>query len=246
MLLWLVDNGQGPEALRRVPAVEASHPEPARLLLRVGLALDENREAEAAAQLLELSLTLDPSRAETRLALGQALFDAGRPGDAIPHLRASLDAGHRPDTSGFALVQALAAAGDAAEAAARLERLALPPRTDAASLLVVGNMALQLSRPDLALRFLDRGIAQDPRMAALREKRGLALVMLERPTEARAELEEARRLDPASASACLNLAVLEAQEGRLDAARSLAREALRLQPDYPQARGLLGALDRAR
>ena len=83
-------------------------------------------------------------------------------------------------------------------------------------------------------------------MAALREKRGLALVMLERPTEARAELEEARRLDPASASVCLNLAVLEAQEGRLDAARSLAREALRLQPDYPQARGLLQALDRAR
>jgi tetratricopeptide (TPR) repeat protein len=92
------------------------------------------------------------------------------------------------------------------------------------SFLVVGNAALQLRRPDLALRFLDRGIAQDPRVAALREKRGLALVMLERPTEARMELEEARRLDPASASACLNLAVLEAQEGRLDAARVLASE----------------------
>jgi len=83
-------------------------------------------------------------------------------------------------------------------------------------------------------------------MAALREKRGLALVMLDRAAEARAELEEARRLDPASASACLNLAVLEAQEGRLDAARALAREALRLQPDYPQARGLLQTLDRGR
>jgi Flp pilus assembly protein TadD len=143
-------------------------------------------------------------------------------------------------------VQALAATGQVDEAAARLERLSLPPRTDAASLLVVGNTALQLRRPDLALRFLDRGIAQDPRMAVLHEKRGVVLVMLQRPAEARAELEEARRLDPASASVCLNLAVLEAQEGRLGAARALALEALRRQPDYPQARGLLQALERPR
>jgi Flp pilus assembly protein TadD len=83
-------------------------------------------------------------------------------------------------------------------------------------------------------------------MAALREKRGLALALLGRPAEARPELEQARKLDPTSASVCLNLAVLEAQESRLDAARVLAREALRLQPDYPQARGLLEALERAR
>jgi tetratricopeptide (TPR) repeat protein len=246
MLLWLVDNGQGAEALRRLPSVESAHPEPALLLYRLGRALDESREAGAAAQLLERSLALDPSRPETRLALGQALFDAGRPAEAIPHLEAALAANVRPDLAGFALVQALAATGRAAQAVARLERLSLPPGTDAASLLVVGNTALQVGRPDLGLRFLDRGVAQDPRMAAFREKRGLALVMLERPAEARAELEEARRLDPASASACLNLAVLEAQDGRFDAARALAREALRLQPDYPQAQGLLAALERAR
>jgi len=178
MLLWLVDNGQGAEALRRLPAVEAAHPEPAQLLLRVGQALYENGEAAAAASLLE--------------------------------------------------------------------RLSLPPRTDATTFLGVGGTALQLRRPDLALRFLDEGIARDPRMAALREKRGLALAMLERPAEARAELEEARRLDSVSASICLNLAVLYAQDGRFDAARALAGDALLLQPDYPQARGLLEALDRAR
>jgi tetratricopeptide (TPR) repeat protein len=215
MLLWLVDNGQGAEALRRLPAVEATHPEPALLLYRLGRALDESREAAAAASLLQRSLALAP-RPETELSLGQALFDAGQPAAAIPHLEAAL--------------------------AANL----LPPGTDAASLLVVGHTALQLRRPDLALRFLDKGIARDPRMAALREKRGLALVMLERPAEARVELEEARRLEPASASICLNLAVLEAQEGRLDAARVLAGEALRLQPDYAQARGLLATLERAR
>ena len=111
MLLWLVDNGQGAEALRRLPAAEAADPEPARLLLRLGQALDENREAMAAAQLLERSLALEPSRAETRLALGRALFDAGRPAEAILHLEKALEAGFRIDTAGFTLVQALAAAG---------------------------------------------------------------------------------------------------------------------------------------
>ncbi len=245
MLLWLVDNGQAAEAMRRLPALEASHPQPALLLYRLGQALDENREAEAATSLLQRSLALDP-RPETRLALGQALSDAGRPAEAIPHLEAALGANVRPDLAGFGLVQALAATGRPADAAARLERLSLPPDTDAASLLAVGTMALQLRRPDLALRFLDRAVAADPGMAALREKRGLALAMVERPEDARADLEEAHRLDPASASICLNLAVLDAQQGRIDAARSLAREALRLQPDYPQARGLLGALEGAR
>lgn len=132
------------------------------------------------------------------------------------------------------------------EAAARLGRLSLPQGTDAASLLLVGNVALQVKRPDLALRFLETGLAQDRGSADLHEKRGLALLMLDRPGEARGELEQARRLDPASASACLNLAVLEAQEGRLEKARALAGEALRLEPGYAQARGLLEALERVR
>ncbi len=245
MLLWLVDNGRSAEAVRRLPAVEDAHPQPALLLYRLGQALDENREAGVAASLLQRSLALEP-RPETRLALGQALSDAGRPAEAIPHLEAALAANVRPDLAGFALVQALAATGRPADAAARLERLSLPPGTDAASLLAVGTTALQLRRPDLALRFLDRAVAADPRLAALREKRGLALAMLERSEDARTDLEEAHRLDPASASICLNLAVLDAQQGRIDAARSLAQEALRLQPDYPQARGLLTALEGAR
>jgi Flp pilus assembly protein TadD len=67
--------------------------------------------------------------------------------------------------------------------------------------------------------------------------------MLDRVPEGRAELERAHALDPSSASVCLNLAVLYAQEGRLELARTLAREALRLQPDYPQATGLLSTLE---
>lgn len=243
MLLWLVDNGRSDEALRRLPAFEASDPRPARLLLRLGQAFDEQQGAAQAVPLLERALALDPEHAETRLILGQALIDAGRPGDAIPHLLAATAAGGAPAVAEVALVQALAAAGRPGEAAARLAWLAALPNLDADSLVGVSDIAMQAGSHDVALRAIDRAIAQQPRVALLREKRGLALVMLGRLAEARAELEEARQLDPRSASICLNLAVLEAQEGRLDVARTLARAALQLRPDYPQARGLLATLD---
>ncbi len=231
MLLWLVDNGQGEEALRRLPAVEAAHPEPARLLLRVGQALVREPRGRGRGSSSSARSPSTP-RAPSALAWAGPLRRGGR-GRSPP--------APTPPARGLLLVQALAAPGAEARRSS-----GSPAAATAASLLLVGSTALQLHRPDLALRFLDEGIAQDPRTAALREKRGLALAMLERPAEARAELEEARRLDPASASICLNLAVLDAQDGRFDAARALAGDALRLQPDYPQARGLLEALGRAR
>ncbi len=53
----------------------------------------------------------------------------------------------------------------------------------------------------------------------------------------------ANRHDPTDASNLLNIAVLEAQRGELAAARDHARAALRLRPGYPQAEGLLRALE---
>ena len=54
--------------------------------------------------------------------------------------------------------------------------------------------------------------------------------------------EAAHALDPADASDLLNIAVLQAQHGDIDAARENARAALRLRPGYSQAEGLLQAL----
>lgn len=57
-------------------------------------------------------------------------------------------------------------------------------------------------------------------------------------------MTHANRYDPNDASNLLNLAVLEAQRGDVAAARANAQEALRLRPGYPQAIGLLHALER--
>jgi len=81
-------------------------------------------------------------------------------------------------------------------------------------------------------------------LAEAREARGVALFQLGRLEAAAEELEVACALDPARASAQLNLAVVRAEQGRYEEARTRVDAALRLRPDYPQARGLRAALDR--
>ena len=69
----LVVEGQGAEALRRLPAVEAAHPEPARLLLRLGQALALGRALfDAARALGREALRLQPDYPQAR-GLLQAL-----------------------------------------------------------------------------------------------------------------------------------------------------------------------------
>jgi tetratricopeptide (TPR) repeat protein len=82
-------------------------------------------------------------------------------------------------------------------------------------------------------------------LARAHEVKGVAFAQQGRADAALRELEEAVRLDPASASARLNLAVVHAQQGRLEQARALVDEALRLRPGYPQALGLRDELARA-
>ena len=81
------------------------------------------------------------------------------------------------------------------------------------------------------------------RSAAAYRQAGIASAQSNRPGEALAAFEAAHHLDPNDASNLLNIAVLQAQRGNTMAARENARAALRLRPDYPQAQGLLRALE---
>ena len=88
------------------------------------------------------------------------------------------------------------------------------------------------------------GRTRRPFLSSLLEKRGLARILAGDGAGARPDLEEAVRLDPPNASALLNLAVVLAEGGEKDRARSLARRALEVRPDYAKARAFLDALDR--
>ncbi len=94
---------------------------------------------------------------------------------------------------------------------------------------------IDASRPDAAAL-----------LSSLLEKRGLARILAGDAVGARPDLEEAVRVDPPNASALLNLAVVLAEGGEKDRARSLARRALEVRPDYAKARAFLDALDRVK
>ena len=87
-------------------------------------------------------------------------------------------------------------------------------------------------------------VARAPDRAEAHEKLGLAIFLQGDLHTALPHLERARSLDPASASAHLNLAALYAELGRFAEARTMATEALRLDPAEPRAAALLKALPR--
>lgn len=244
MVLWLVDNGRLDEARARLARLEAGHPDPALLHLRVGRAFLDQGRTEDALALYRRARAEDPSRAEIRLALGQALLDSGRAGEAIQELSAAREAGAPPEVAGFDLARALAREGRRDEARQALAAIALAPDADAASALGLGRLALELDDPARAEPALARAVAAAPASSEAREAHSVALFQLARLEEAALDLEVARRLDPQSATARLNLAVIRGHQGRYMEARRLAEEALRLRPDYAQAQGLLKELDR--
>ncbi len=91
-------------------------------------------------------------------------------------------------------------------------------------------------------------ITRDPETLHVRsaesfKQAGVDLVQSNRPEKALNAFQEANKLEPADASNLLNIAVLEAQRGDTMSAQEHARAALRLRPGYPQALGLLRALE---
>ena len=91
-----------------------------------------------------------------------------------------------------------------------------------------------------AIRWLQIAVKRAPDRAEAHEKLGLAIFLNGDPPTARPYLERACRLDPASASAHLNLAAVR-RARQVSEARSQALEALRLDPAETR-RGLLKAL----
>ncbi len=246
MIVHEIDTGQDDAAQALLARTEPDHPARALLLYRVGQAYLEHHDAARAEPVLERAHHLGPDRPEVRLLLGQALLDLGRPAEAVPHLRASLDAHVRPDLSAVDLARALAATGSQDLAIDALHRIASPESLDRASQAAIAQLALDLGDARLAESLLRRLVALAPLDAHLHETLGLALGLQGRGRESIDELSAACRLDPASASARLNLAVADAEQGRMAEARALAEDALRLRPDYPRATEFLAAISRVR
>jgi len=111
------------------------------------------------------------------------------------------------------------------------------------SLYQQGLIALQQNRPAEALAVLTAAEQENPRDAAIRNFRGIALAQLGRGDEAARDYREAIRLDPQMADAYRNLGHLEWTERHPDPAREALKKALDLSPDDPYAHYYLGRVE---
>ena len=212
--------------------------DPATRLYREGRDLQARGEKAAAISRYQEALAAAPSRVDVRFFLGQLLLDERRASEAIPHLNAAVEAGVRDDAAPFDLARALASIGDQAAAQRALARLKVPPQADTASFASAGQLAEGLGDAPLAIQFYSQAAERADVSAQVVERLGVLLASSGRARDAITVLERGLARAPLEASLHLNLAVALAQDGRIAEARVRVREALRLRPDYPQAKAL--------
>lgn len=158
-----------------------------------------------------------------------------------------LDDGSREEETQWVLH--LVGAGETTEAARRAEALARTHPAPGVLWFRMGQAWAASGRLDAAIEALRRSLGIDAHqpeteavLSAVHERRGVERTLAGDAAGALADLEEAVRLDPRSASARLNLAAVLAETGDPARARSLASEALALRPGYEKAEALLRAL----
>ena len=126
-------------------------------------------------------------------------------------------------------------AGRLGEAAQLYQRILADEPAHADSLHLLGVIANQSGRPDLALDYIGRALRIQDASALYHCNYGQALAGLGRLDEAIASFRKALSLQPTLAEAYGNLAIALRHQGKLDDAMALLRRALELKPDFAQA-----------
>ncbi len=111
----------------------------------------------------------------------------------------------------------------------------------AEALHLLGVVAGQERRPDLAIQYISQAIRLRPTDPDLHNNLGRALNDQGQLAEAAAHYQEALRLKPDFAEAHNNLGTVLQGQGRLAEAAAQYQEALRLKPDYAKAHYNLGS-----
>ena len=133
-------------------------------------------------------------------------------------------------------------AGRLAEAEAHYRHVLDRHPQHADSRHLMGVLAHQVGRNDVAEQLIGEAIALAPRTSAFHANLGNVLRAQGRAADALASYRTAHDLDPKSATAQNNLALGLRAVGRLDEAEQAARRAIARQPDLPEAHAALGAI----
>jgi Flp pilus assembly protein TadD len=187
----------------------------------------------------------EPSRnlAEEWAFTGLALREEGQLAAAESALRRAISLDERSSFAWDGLGLVLQRRGDATAARAAFERAAALNDAHAAAWHHVGLMHDQRAAHEEALRAYRRALAVAPERTEFNLSYGLTLHRLGRLSEADPHLRKAAERGEGRAHVALAISALKLQN--FEQARRHAREAVRLMPEYPLARNVLSAAERA-
>ena len=233
--------GQYQEAVLSYERALAINPGLTAAKLNLGLAHYRAGALRPAADTFQAVHTAEPSLLQARQLLGLVLVELGRDAEAIPHLEGSARSGLEEPAVLFALGRAYSRRGDP-RAEAIAERLSKTPDGQPLWHQLQG---LVLQRDDQHRKALDAFAAAAALNASLPQLSvnvGVSRLALGDRDGARLAFADALTRSDRDAAAHIYLAWMDEQDDRLLDARRHAEQAVEIEGDLAESRGLLGRI----
>jgi Flp pilus assembly protein TadD len=254
---WTYDNSSdNPDNPNDPPIRVLAGPKSTDEMSELGLQVLASSPAEAARLLSDFSekgirenvemaehrLKLDPDNPEYRAFLGGSYVQAGRYGEAVPHLETAVRLGDRTAATQSDLGAAKMGLGRPADALPHFQRAAELAPDDEVLHYNVGTTLSALSRHAEAERAFERALSINPDYADAHVNLGVALLGRRRYDDAVTHFRRAADLQPSSPVMQSNLAGAYMAAGRNRDALAAAKRALELDPAFAPAQDTIRRL----
>lgn len=209
------------------------------LMRNIGLAAATVGDNAEAARALKIVVRNDSKDGVARAILATSLFATERYADAAQAFGMLGDTAITDPDMAYAWAFSLAHSNQPKQARAILNRLTL--RQMPAEILVsIGEVYNQLGEYDRALVCFRKAIQQDPSITRAHDDAGSALIRLDRPAEAIAELQAELKLNPGEPDTQYRLAYALLQTSQEEQAITVLRALVSAHPNHARARYDLG------
>lgn len=221
--------------------------------------MEEEGEYEEALAHARRALVREPANVDYQYRVGSMLFKMGKTEAAVPYLQSVLQRHPWHEGANYNLAQALLRLGETEKAQRFLERAdtlqALQAEIAQAQAAVyqdpdrvdrwtdLARLMLQAGRYDEAERALGAALHAEPDNLFLRNDRANLTLALGDTSAALAAYQDILARDSTFADAWLNLGVVHASSGNMEAARRAWETALRHNPAHAEAKAYLARLD---
>jgi tetratricopeptide (TPR) repeat protein len=233
--------GQYLEALGHYQEAEHWNPVTPGLSKNLGLCAFRAGNYPEAIRGLSQALEQKPDDFPVRAMLGMSYFASDKYADAVRTFSPLGTRGMQDSTVGYAWAASLARTGELKQASEVLSQFE-SANTTGDTLLLVGQLWIEIGDYDRAVGSLHRALQTDASLPKAHYYAGLACLRLEHWPDAASEFQAELALAPADPDAKYNLGFVYLQQARVDEAVELFRQVIAAHPDYANAQYQMGKI----